>query len=129
MRKKVPENETQDDKSSRQYLEQIAAVSTRKEKVSWSRKMDNMIQLLGQLKPIDEKILDLQARKQPIMDEITTLRELMVRECVHPIDQLVHVADSIAVFGLMISDKDKREHAVCKFCNKKLVLSGSGLDE
>ena len=40
----------------------------------------------------------------PIMDEINALRSEMVKECVHPIDDLVY----------------KETHIECKFCNGKI---------
>ncbi len=102
-RRKKPDNETAEEQSVRQLMETIADNATRSEKVSWDRKMDNMVSLLAKLKPIEEKIIDLMAEKTPIVDEITALRKEMVRDCIHPFTHLVHKGENVAE---------------CKFCGK-----------
>lgn len=103
-RRKVPDNETVDEKQERLVRQAIADGPNRSEKVSWNRKMDNMVKLMTKLAPIEEEIIDLQAKKIPIYDEIQELRLLMVNECVHPYDYL----------------EVKDDHVLCKFCGKKL---------
>lgn len=110
-KRKKPENETVEESSIRQTLETIADNATRSEKVSWDRKMDNMVSLLAKLKPIEEQILDLMDAKTKIVDEISVLRSDMVRECVHPFTHLVHL------------DNNK---ATCKFCNKTFTVLNNG---
>ena len=105
-RKKNPENETEEQAYQRKVLETIANASGRSEKTSWNRKMDNMVNLISRLRPIEEQIIDLNAQKTPILDEISQLRAVMVAECVHPFEQLVY----------------KDDHAECKFCGARLGL-------
>ena len=105
-RLKKPENETENEALIRREKETIANNATRNEKVSWDRKMDNMVSLLAQLEPIENQITDLMAQKLPIIDKIQSLRNDMVRECVHPFTHLVHHDD----------------YVVCKFCNKKSAI-------
>lgn len=105
-KRKAPENETPEEQKLRLQKEKIANAANRSEKVSWNRKMDNMVKLLGQLRPIEEQILELHAQKMPIFDQVQELRETMVKECVHPYEYLV------------IRD----DHALCKFCGKKISL-------
>lgn len=88
-RKKKPEGETQEQAQMRRALETIANAATRSEKVSWDRKMDNMVKLMAKLRPLEEKIVDLMALKQPIYDEIAELRTDMVADCVHPYTHLI----------------------------------------
>lgn len=102
-RLKKPEGETPEEAVIRHAKEQVANNATRNEKVSWDRKMDNMVSLLTELQPLEDQILDLQARKMPIIDKIQSLRQEMVRDCVHPFTHLVHHED----------------HVVCKFCERK----------
>lgn len=102
-KRKKPDNETPEETSIRQILETVADSATRSEKVSYDRKMDNMVSLLAKLKPIEEKILDLMSEKTPIVDEITNLRREMVRDCVHPYQMLTHKGDNLAE---------------CKFCGR-----------
>ncbi|PPD53422.1 MAG: hypothetical protein CTY12_04900 [Methylotenera sp.] len=105
-RLKKPENETENEALVRREKETIANNATRNEKVSWDRKMDNMVSLLALLQPIEEQITDLTAQKMPIIDRIQALRTDMVKECVHPYTHLVHHEDYI----------------VCKFCDKKFTI-------
>lgn len=110
-KRKKPENETPEETTIRQVLETVADTATRSEKVSWDRKMDNMVSLLAKLKPIEEKILDSMAEKAVIVDEIADLRKDMIRDCVHPYTHLVHKGDSTAE---------------CKFCGKTFNVTTHG---
>lgn len=107
-RRKKPALETEQEIKNRHLLEKISNFSTRSEKVSWNRKMDNMVKLMTQLKGIEDDILEtINNKKNPLLDEIAQLRVLMVQDCVHPYEQLV------------IHDN----HIVCKFCNKKMAIT------
>lgn len=110
-RRKKPENETTEESSIRKVLETVADNATRSEKVSWDRKMDNMVALLAKLQPIEDQILDLMAQKMPIVDSIASLRKEMVRDCVHPYTHLVHKVDNMAE---------------CKFCGKTFSVKTNG---
>jgi len=102
-RRKKPENETQEEIKHRRLLEEIANFSTRSEKTSWNRKLDNMVKLMSKLNDVEARIVELVAKeKQPLLDEVTELRLSMVKECVHPFEQLVLHED----------------HVRCKFCNR-----------
>lgn len=105
-RRKKPENETVEEATERRKKEAIANASNRSEKTSWNRKMDKMVKLLASLRPIEQKILELTHQKMPIFDEIQILREIMVRECVHPFEYLVV----------------KDDHMLCKFCEKRIRM-------
>jgi hypothetical protein len=109
-KRKKPENETTEQAETRQLTSSIADAATRGEKVSWDRKMDNMVTLLASLKPIEDKILDLMATKMPIMDEVDALRKTMVKDCVHPQTHLVVHGQSV----------------FCKFCNKTFSVLSRG---
>lgn len=110
-RRKAPEVETKEETQTRRTLEQIADAATRSEKVSWDRKMDNMVTLLAKLRPIEDKIIDLMAEKTPIMDEISELRLTMVKECVHPFTHLLDKGDGTAE---------------CKFCGRTFNVMKNG---
>ena len=106
-RRKKPEGETDNEARIRRTFESIADNATRGEKVSWERKMDNMVSILAKLRPIEDQIQDLMGQKQPILDEINELRKEMVRDCVHPYTHLATQADGTIN---------------CKFCNKVFVV-------
>lgn len=95
-RRKTPVGETDHESAVRKMLEAIADNATRSEKVSWERKMDNMIALITTLNPIEDQILDLMAAKQPIIDAVAELRRDMVKDCVHPFNMLVDLEDGSA---------------------------------
>lgn len=105
-RRKKPEEETIIDTTARRVKEGIANAANRSEKTSWNRKMDNMVKLLAALRPIEDQIIDLQAKKIPLFDEIQALRVQMVNECVHPFEYLLV----------------KETCVECKFCSKQLSI-------
>jgi hypothetical protein len=107
-RRKKPDGETLEQAEVRHILETIADTATRSEKVSWDRKMDNMVKLLAKLRPIEEQLLDLMVQKAPILDEVQALRKEMVKECVHPYTHLTF--------------NDNDETIVCKFCERKFAI-------
>lgn len=107
-RRKKPEGETTEQANVRRVLETVADTATRGEKVSWDRKMDNMVTLLAKLRPIEDKILDLMSEKLPVLDEISALRKEMVHDCVHPYTHLVHI---------------KENTVQCKFCDRKFQVA------
>jgi len=107
-RQKKPQNETQKEANVRRMLEVVANNANRSEKTSWNRKQDNMVKLMSELRPIEERILALMADKNVIIDKINMLRQVMVNECIHPYEHLVY----------------HDNHIVCKFCNKRLSIPG-----
>lgn len=109
-RRKKPEGESAQQASHRRALETIANSSSRSEKLSWDRKMDNMVKLLASLRPIEDQIMDLLAKKQPLYDQVAELRSEMVYDCVHP---FTHLA---------IKTHEGNEFVECKFCMKKFSI-------
>ena len=105
-RRKSPENETEEQRTERQHLEAVANVANRSEKTAWNRKMNNMVSLLAKLRPLEDKILELIEQKQPILDDVAELRGVMVNECIHPYEYLLHEGD----------------HVKCKFCDKSISI-------
>lgn len=86
-------------------LNLVANHASLSDKISWTRKYDNMQKLIAQIHPIEEKIIELRSTVMPIYDEIAELRQTMVEECVHPIDMLVL----------------HNGYVECKFCNRKFT--------
>lgn len=107
-RRKKPDDETLEQAEVRRILETIADNATRSEKVSWDRKMDNMVKLLARLRPIEDQIVDLMAQKAPLMDDVQALRKEMVKECVHPYTHLTFDQND--------------ETIVCKFCERRFAI-------
>jgi hypothetical protein len=106
-RKKKPEGETSEQTEQRRIMETISNTATRSEKVSWDRKMDNMVTQLALLRPIEEKIVEAMAEKQPIFDQIAQLRANMVTSCIHPLTHLVY------------KSTEQGTYIACKFCERK----------
>ena len=88
----------------------IVGFKPKNERVAWSRKLDKMQTLIQNMEPIENKLLELYAEKQKHMDEITQLRNIMIKDCIHPVDFLV----------------DKITYVECKFCNDKIRVLGNG---
>lgn len=105
-RRKKPEEESTTDTTARRIKDEICNAANRSEKTSWNRKMDNMVKLLAALRPIEDQIIELQAKKIPLFDDIQLLRGQMVQECIHPFEYLLV----------------KETCVECKFCNKKLSI-------
>lgn len=105
-RNKIPENETEAEAVDRIAFETISNFANRSEKTSWKRKRDNIELLIEQLRPIEQRILDITAEKLPILDQIATIRNEMVETCIHPLEDLTMYED----------------HIVCKFCERKMSI-------
>lgn len=90
--------------------EKLANRTSRSDKTSWNRKMNNLVTLIAKIRPIEDRIIELQAQKLPIMDEIAALRKEMVDTCIHPIEQLI----------------EKDDYVECKFCGRKVRLNDIG---
>ncbi len=85
----------------------ISNAATQNEKVSWNRKLNNMSKLINELRPIEDKLLDLTNIKNELVDKISELRKIMVQDCIHPYEYLVQ----------------KDGYFECKFCYKKLMVN------
>jgi hypothetical protein len=76
--------------------------------LSWRRKKEKMEKMVEEeVQPLEDEILALILKKQPLMDELLALRSVMVETCIHPEDLLVEYDD-----GTMF----------CNFCNKRLKI-------
>ena len=77
-------------------------------RISWNRKRDKLTIIVAEnIQPIEEKILELTMEKQQYVDDVISLRDELIKECVHPRDSLV----------------SKDDHVLCKFCNKKIRIN------
>jgi hypothetical protein len=91
----------------REDLKLIANFQDKNTILSWRRRLKKMNELIEQLEPIQAQILKLIEAKQPISDEIETLRQDMVKTCIHPENLLQH----------------KGSFVECKFCNARIVIN------
>ena len=104
-RRKKPKNETVVQDEERNLFEMVANHADRSEKTTWKLKLANMEKLIEQLRPVEEKILEIMnTEKQPLLDKVQTLRQQMVKECIHPFEHLVQ----------------KDGQVECKFCNRRI---------
>lgn len=89
-------------------LREVSGFKSKSEKLSWKRKQVKIQKIIDEkLNPIQEKILALNLKKQPIMDEIAKVRDAMVKTCIHPHEFLEH----------------HDTYVECKFCYNKIKLS------
>jgi|ERR1700757_11035 len=92
-------------------INKIINAKPKNERIAFARKLKKMQELIKLLEPIEEKILDIIVKeKHPIMDEIQELRLTMIKECVHPKEQLIYF-------------NDDGEYVQCKFCNARLAVN------
>lgn len=100
-----------DKKLTPQQVEDLRAVynyRTKSEKLSWSRKEKKIREWIEtELKPIEDEILELTKKKQPILDKINKKRQDMVKDCVHPRAYLTHCGT----------------HIECGFCFNKIQVN------
>jgi hypothetical protein len=87
-------------------LKNVAGIKDKNEKLSWTRRQKKIEEMVDEMQPIVEKILELTATRQEYLDKIQVLRKQMVKECIHPKNSLVHKGTFIE----------------CKFCNAKLSI-------
>ena len=88
-------------------MDDVSRFADKNQRLSFRRKRERMDTLLERIRPIEEQILELTKEKMPIMDEIEKTRQGMVKECVHPREDLVH----------------KGTHIQCKFCSKEIRVN------
>lgn len=105
-KRKKPMFENQEQENIWNLLNNISNNATRSEKSSWERKLKNMESLVDSANPIEQEIMVLNGKLQPIHDEISVLRKEMVDTCVHPFEMLIY----------------KGNHVECKFCAMKINL-------
>ena len=101
-----PFNEMNDAEKEKHVAGVVSGFATRPDKISWNRKLGNMEELIAKVAPVESQIVELQSSLLSVYDEINALRQTMVEECIHPIEQLV-VTDT---------------YIECKFCNRKFTL-------
>jgi len=93
-------------------LRLLAIATDKNEKLAWVRKRKKIKELIDTIKPIEDSILQLIGQKQPIIDEIVELRAIMVKDCIHPEDSLIHHGSYIH----------------CKFCDKNIRFNRTLID-
>lgn len=96
-----------DEDQARRELEMVAKGADKNQRLAWRRKKVRMETLLERIKPLEEKALEIILEKQPIMDDIESVRQKMIKECIHPADNLIHKGNFI----------------LCKFCKSKLKIN------
>lgn len=96
-----------DEDTARKEMDTVARFADKNQRLAWKRKMARMEELITRIQPLEEEALRIIKEKQPLLDEIESVRQKMVKECVHPVDYLVH----------------KGDHILCKFCKSKLAIN------
>ena len=86
---------------------QIASTFSVAERNKWKRRHEAIMPLIVEVQRMEKKIIDLQARCQPLYDEIAGIRAEMVDICIHDKQYIVITDDGLIE---------------CKFCNKKLKI-------
>lgn len=86
-------------------LDVIASHATKNEIATFARRRKSIEKFIdSKINPLENEILDINAKLEPLYDELKALREDMVDICVHPRDLLIL----------------KDGYIECKFCGAKL---------
>ncbi|MGI0076031.1 MAG: hypothetical protein ACREAU_01325 [Nitrosopumilaceae archaeon] len=102
---------TKKTKEENPLIEAIVNGVSANEATSWKRKMKKMKALIEKIQPIEDAILELTVKKNPIFDAIQELRMEMTNICIHPKEHLVIQGDVV----------------LCKFCDKRLRVQIKGV--
>lgn len=84
----------------------VSRMKNNNEKLSWKRKYEKMQTIINELDETNKKIQSLENEREEVYSRILVLRNTMIKECIHPLDHLIH----------------KNDYIECKFCNVKLSL-------
>lgn len=87
-------------------LKIVANIKDKNEKLAWTRRQKKIEEMVEEMRPLDDELMAIIARRQEYLDKIQALRRQMVKECIHPRNSLVH----------------KDTFIECKFCNAKLSI-------
>lgn len=94
--------------SEQEIFTKVVNHSSKNERIAWNRKYKKLSALIEEkITPIEEQVLELIMQKQPYLDEAVAMRDVLVKECVHPREFLL----------------TKDDHILCKFCNNKLNVN------
>ena len=89
----------------------ISTHATKSEVASWTRKRKLLEKLIvDQVRPMEQKLMEITLELQPLYDEIQQSRTEMVRTCIHPKDLIVH--------------DETTNTFICKFCDKRMNIVG-----
>lgn len=102
-------NETTQEMIDRKQLVAVSNHATRSEKTSWVRKRANLLSFIEtEIRPLEETILDIRTKLEPLYDQCADMRKEMVSTCIHPYDELRTLDDG---------------SIQCTFCSKHLKAS------
>lgn len=100
-------NTTEEQKQIQAVLATIAGHAVKGEIAAWNRKRKSIERIVGNnIRPIEDQIIEANAKLLPLYDQLKTMRNEMVEFCIHPIDMMVH----------------KGDHVECKFCSAKMAV-------
>lgn len=86
-------------------LDAISTHATKNEIATFARRRKSIEKFIdSKINPLENEILEINAKLQPLYDELKALREDMVAICVHPRDMLIL----------------KESYVHCKFCDAKM---------
>lgn len=94
-----------DNERFNKMLDAISGHATKNEIATFARRRKSIEKFIdSKINPLENEILEINAKLQPLYDELKALREDMVAICVHPRDMLIL----------------KDGYIECKFCMAKM---------
>lgn len=97
---------TEEEMQNNELLDKISELSDRGQRTAWKRKQKNIEDLISSVEEIEDQLQTLQAKKLPLLDQVSSLRSEMVDTCIHPRELLV-------IHNNLIK---------CKFCEKVIRI-------
>lgn len=79
---------------------------------TWRRRQKRLEGMIEKLRPLNDKMIEIHAKRIPLLKDIDSLRDEMTSLCVHPRETLQH----------------EGTHIVCKFCNRSLTINAQTED-
>lgn len=95
-----------DEATVARHIKAVVSHTGKNEKLAWNRRVKKMQGLVDSHQEYEERILAIIKEKEPLLDEISILRNDMIKECIHPKDHIVHM----------------NTYLVCRFCERKLSI-------
>lgn len=89
----------------------ISQHATEREVASWQRRRKSLeYKIVNTINPVEQQIVELHMKLQPMYDDIAGIREELRSGCIHPHDMLVYSPETNRV--------------TCKFCERSFTAVG-----
>lgn len=85
-------------------IKDVANHASKSDRAAWMRRVKRLDDLIKQLEPVEDKLLELLHTREKLTQQLNEVREDLVANCIHPEEHLV----------------SHNGYVVCKYCERKL---------